>query len=96
MRNHAKDANLSRRIRGRGNRSMSASAAPASTATAGNLSGWNDRPGGRDLSGSAAAASAATAGTAFGRTRVIFTAGASAPATPPSRASQLNRRLIDA
>jgi hypothetical protein len=74
MRNHAQDANLSRRIGDRGDHSLSASAsaAPTSAATDGQLSGWNDGPGGHDMPGSAAATASPAAGAAFRRTRLIL------------------------
>jgi hypothetical protein len=85
MCNHAQDPDLSRRIGDRHRSAVSAATAPAaSTAPAdGELPGWIDGPGWRDLSCSAATAAAACA--PFRRTRLIFKAGAEAPASPRPR-----------
>jgi hypothetical protein len=74
VRNNAQDANLSRRIGDRGDRSLSASASAttASSSADGELPGWIDGPGGRDLPASTTAATSAAAGAAFGRTRLIL------------------------
>ena len=83
MCNHAQDPNLSRRIGDRHGPALSASTSAAAPAAAadGELPGWVDSPSWRDLSCSAAAAAAATRAP-FRRTRLIFKAGAEAPASP--------------
>jgi hypothetical protein len=99
MRNYAQDANLSRRIGDRGDHSVSASAsaAPTSAATDGQLSGWNDGPGGHDMPGSAAATASPAAGPAFRRTRLVLCgrrkcAGRHSASSPDTE----QRLLIDA
>jgi hypothetical protein len=83
MCNHAQDPDLSGWVGDRRRRAVSpATAAAAATAPAdGELPGRVDSPGWRDLSRSAATAAAATRAP-FRRTRLIFKAGAEAPASP--------------
>jgi hypothetical protein len=82
MRNDAEDPNLPRRIADRGYRALSASSATTAAAASADrqLSGRIDGPGWRDLSGSAATATASTLRAPVRRTRLIFRAGAEAPA----------------
>jgi hypothetical protein len=73
-----------------------AAAAAAATAPAdGELPGRVDSPGWRDLSRSAATAAAATRAP-FRRTRLIFKAGAEAPASPRPRLIGLARVALAA